>query len=216
MTKKVTKVAHFSKKPLDFILCVTVILLLALGLIMVLSASSPSALSESGNSYKYFQRQGVFAIIGLIAMLIISKIDYRFYRKFAKLAYVGSIFLLLLVAVPGLGSSGGGAKRWLELGPLRFQPSEVAKIGLIIFYASYLTEHRKNLTGLWESFFKPLLFLVPVVAILFIVQDHLSACIIIILVTSIMMITAGVKTRYFVSFGAIGAAVRKCWYVGIS
>lgn len=216
MAKKVRRVSNFATKPMDFILCITVILLLALGLIMVLSASSPSALSESGNSYKYFERQGIFAIIGLIGMFIISKIDYRFYKKFSKIAYIASIVLLLLVAVPGLGKTGGGAKRWLELGPMRFQPSEVAKIGLIIFFAAYLTDNRKKLSGLWEGFIKPFLFLAPIAVILLLVQDHLSASVVIILVTAVMMITAGVKLKYFLTVGVAGAAARRSWIMGFS
>ena len=97
MTKKVKRKSNFANNSFDFILCITVLLLLGLGLIMVLSASSPSALAETGDdSYVYFRKQGIFAIIGLIAMLFISKIDYRFYKKFYKVAYWGSIILLLL------------------------------------------------------------------------------------------------------------------------
>lgn len=206
MAKKVKKVSNFANKQFDFILLVTVILLLALGLIMVLSASSPSALAETGdNSYKYFNKQAAFAVVGLVAMLFISKIDYRFYKKFYKIAYIGSVLLLLLVVVPGIGASGGGAKRWVELGPIGFQPSEVAKIALIIFYAAYLTDHRKELNGFVNGFIKPLAMLTPIILILLLVQDHLSASIIIILVVSIMMMMAGSRVKYFLTAGIAGA-----------
>ena len=205
MAKKVKKVSNFANKQFDFILLVTVILLMALGLIMVLSASSPSALAETGdNSYKYFNKQAAMAVAGLVAMLFISKIDYRFYKKFYKIAYIGSILLLLLVMVPGIGSSAGGAKRWVELG-IRFQPSEIAKIALIIFYAAYLTDHRKELNGFINGFVKPLAMLIPIIVILLFVQDHLSASIIIILVMSIMMMMAGSRVKYFLTAGIAGA-----------
>lgn len=93
-------------KPVDFILCITVLLLLALGIIMVLSASSPSSFSETGNSYTYVKKQVVSAVIGLVAMFVISKIDYRIYKHFYKIAYIGSI--VLLAAVPIIGT----AARW--------------------------------------------------------------------------------------------------------
>ncbi len=112
------KVESWKKyKPVDFTLCITVLLLLALGIVMVLSASSPAALAESGNSYTYVTKQGISAIIGLTAMIIISRIDYRIYKNFSKLAYIVSFILLALV--PIIGTSANGAKRWIDLGPLR-------------------------------------------------------------------------------------------------
>ena len=198
---------NLNKKPLDFILCITVFLLLALGIIMVLSASAPSALSVHSNSYYYVVRQAGFAVVGIILMFIISKIDYRIYKKFYKIAYWASIIALGLVVMPVIGSGAKGATRWLDFGFVRFQPSEIAKIGLIIFYAGYLSEHRTELNSFKEGFVKPLLYLVPPVAILFFLQDHLSASIIVIAIVSIMMIMAGSKVKYFLTSGiAVGSA----------
>lgn len=204
MATKVSKKINFTSKQFDFILLITVIILLALGLIMVLSASSPSALATGDDSYVYFSRQGMFAIVGIIAMLVISKIDYREYKKFGKLAYIGSIILLLMVLIPKIGVEAGGAKRWIKLG-IQFQPSEIAKIGLIIFYAAYLSNHIKEIGEFKKGFIKPLAILLPIILILVLVQDHLSATIIIIMVISIMMMTCGSKLRYFLSFGTLGA-----------
>lgn len=189
------------EKPLDFILCITVFLLLALGIIMVLSASAPSALSMYSNSYYYVIRQVAYAIVGIILMFIISKIDYRIYKKFYKIAYWASLIMLSLVIMPVIGSGAKGATRWLDFGFVRFQPSEIAKIGLIIFYAGYLTEHRTELGSFKDGFVKPLLYLLPPVGVLFFLQDHLSASIIIIAIVSIMMIMAGSKVKYFLTSG---------------
>ena len=99
---------------------------------MVLSASSPSALSESGNSYAYFFRQAIFAVAGLFMMWVISNIDYRFYQKYSKLAYI--IAFLLLLAVPLIGREVNGAKRWIYITEsLSFQPSEIVKLLMILF-----------------------------------------------------------------------------------
>lgn len=203
MPKTKKKQVKIVEKPFDFILFVTVLILLAMGIIMVLSASSPQALAESGNSYAYVSRQAVFAVLGIGLMLFISKIDYHEYARFSRIAYIGSIIVLALV--PLLGSSAKGATRWLEIGPIRFQPSEVAKIALIIFYASWLSKNKDQLKELTTGFLKPFLFLVPIAIILVIFQDHLSVTIIIILVISIMMLMAGTKMRYFVTLGSIGA-----------
>ena len=95
------KFSSFLENPIDYTLLITVLLLLTIGLIMVLSASSPTSLSESGNSYKYFVKQAIFAIIGLVLMTFISNIDYRFYKKFYKIAYIIAIILLASVLVIG-------------------------------------------------------------------------------------------------------------------
>ncbi len=139
-------------------------------------------------------------------MLIISKIDYRIYKKLYKVAYILSIIFLALVVVPKIGVEVKGAKRWINLGFGRFQPSELAKIGLIVFYASYLADHRTELNSFLLGFVKPLIYLVPPIAILFFIQDHLSASIIIIAIVSIMMVMAGSKTKYFLTAGVAGGS----------
>ncbi len=209
--KKVRKFSKFANNQLDFILLIVVILLLSLGLIMVLSASSPTSLAETGDdSYSYFRKQAIFAVVGVIAMLFISKIDYRFWKKFYKIAYWVSIILLLMVLIPGIGVSSGGASRWIKILGVQFQPSELAKIGLIIFYASYLTDHKDELKGFYTGFIKPFLYLVPVILILILIQDHLSATIIIVAVVGIMMLMAGSRLKYFLTAGTaagvLGAA----------
>lgn len=202
MKEQNKKIVSTQSKPFDFVLFITVLILLAMGIVMVLSASSPSALAESGNSYAYVSRQAVFAVLGLILMLIISKIDYRIYTKFAKIAYIGSLIILLIV--PIIGSSTKGATRWLDLGFVRFQPSEIAKIALIIFYAAWLTKNKDKLKTLKTGFIIPFLYLAPIALILVFLQNHLSVTIIIVLVISIMMIMAGTKLRYFVTLGSAG------------
>lgn len=196
-----------SDRPFDFILFITILVMLSLGIIMVLSASSPSALAETGDSYKYVKTQGVSAIAGIILMLIISKIDYRVYSKFYKLLYMASIVLLLSVAVPGLGYSANGATRWINLGFTTLQPSELVKIAMIIFFATYLSQNRDKLKGLWEGFFKPFIILSPIILILVLVQDHLSASLVIILIVSVIMLMAGTRFRYFATLGIAGVGI---------
>lgn len=199
--KNVSK--NFSKESIDFILLIDVLLMLALGIVMVMSASSPTSLSETGKSYTYVKTQALSAVMGLVGMGIISKIDYRIYKKFYKVIYIGIIILLASVAV--IGRSVGGAKRWIDLGFISFQPSELAKIGLIIFYAVLLTNNKERLDKLWGGFFYPIAFLLPIIAILIGVQNHLSATILIIMIVAVIMLMAGSRLRYFLSFGSLGA-----------
>ena len=156
---KQKKFSKFLNNKMDFVLFITVLILLSLGVVMVLSASAPSALSTTGKSYTYFIRQFGFAVFGVFAMLFVSKIDYRFYKKYYWAVYIVSVAILLLVLVPGLGREVKGATRWINVpGIGQIQPSELTKIGMIIFYAGYLTDHKNELKDFWRGFVKPLVF----------------------------------------------------------
>lgn len=159
-----------------------------------------------GNSYTYVIKQLGFAVVGLILMIIISKIDYRIFKKYYWIIYYISWIILLLVLVPKLGASVKGATRWIDLGFTRLQPSELTKIGLIIFYAGYLTDHRDEARDFWRGFIKPLLFLVPPIAILYFVQNHLSVSIIIGLIAVTMMVSSGCKMKHFILSSIVGVS----------
>lgn len=197
--KKEKSFSSFLNNPIDFTLIITIFLLLSLGLVMLLSASSPSALSESGNSYAYFSKQLIFAVLGIIAMMFISKIDYRFYQKFYKHAWWISLLLLLLVLVAGRTIN--GAKRWIYVTEtLSFQPSELVKILMIIFYAGILVKNRDELGLFKKGFLKHILMLAPIIGLL-LLQPHFSASIVIVGICSVMMIIAGCKFWHFLAVG---------------
>ena len=204
---KTKKFSKFLNNKMDYVLVITVLILVSLGVVMVLSASAPSALSKTGSSYTYFIKQFGFAVFGIIAMLFVSKIDYRFYKKYYWGVYVVSVLVLLLVLVPHLGKEVNGALRWIEIKGLgQFQPSEITKIGLIIFYAGYLSDHKSELKDFWRGFFKPLIFLAIPVAILYRIQNHLSVSLVISVITFVMMLMAGVRVLHFVWAGLAGGA----------
>lgn len=195
--KKVKTFSNFHNNPVDYTLVITILLLLTIGLIMVLSASSPSALSESGNSYRYFVRQLIFAIAGIACMVFISKVDYRFYQKFYKHAWWISIILLVLVLL--IGREVNEAKRWIYVtDALSVQPSEIVKFLMIVFYAGLLTNHREELGGYVKGFLKNMCYLAPIVALL-LLQPHFSASVVIIGICSVMMIIAGCKLWHFIA-----------------
>ena len=181
------------------------IALLTIGLIMLFSASYPYAYYYKDSSYYYFIRQLIFAVGGLVGMFFFSKINYNVYKKMYKMAYVVSVLILLLVLIPNVGVEANGATRWIKIPIIgQFQPSELTKIGLIIFYAGYLTEHKDELRDFWRGFVKPLCFILPPIAVLYLVQNHLSASLIIGMITCIMMLIAGTRLVHFIIVGAIG------------
>ena len=199
--KKGKSFSSFLKNPIDFTILITILLLLSIGLIMLLSASSPSALSESGNSYAYFFRQAIFAVAGLFMMWVISNIDYRFYQKYYKLAYI--VAFLLLLAVPFIGREVNGAKRWIYVTEtLSIQPSEMVKLLMIIFYAAILVKNRDELNKYGKGLVKHLLLVAPIIGLL-LIEPHFSASMIIVGIVVIMMIIAGCKFWHFLVSGLV-------------
>ena len=205
MAKKKNKMAGFSNflnNPADFTLVITVLLLLSLGLVMVLSASSPTALQKYDKSYYYFIRQLIFAVLGLFGMYFVSRIDYRIYQKFYKQAWWLSVILLIAVLV--LGHDSHGAKRWINLGFTTFQPSEVVKFLMIIFYAGILVKNRNELGKFGKGLVKHILCLVPIILLL-VLEPHVSTSMVIIITCCVMMIMAGCKFWQFLVSGIAAA-----------
>lgn len=202
--KSKNKITPLTKGSIDYIIVIVVTLLVSLGLIMVLSASSATALSESGDSYRYFKRQLEAVIIGIVLLVIVSKIDYRIYRKLKWLGY--GIIVALLFAVGFIGMSSGGATRWINIAGFNFQPSEVAKVILIVFFASLLTDliEQGKIKNLFKGCIYPLIFLVPVIIAVFGLQNHMSATLVICMVSVIQMLIAGVRFRHFALLGGVG------------
>lgn len=203
MAKKKSKL--ILKNPLDFTLLITVFILLGLGIITVLSASSPTALAETGNSYKYLIKQMEAVVIGIFLMFVASKIDYKLWQKNYKIIYF--ICMILLLAVCALGREAGGAKRWLDMGFLSFQPSEVAKVGVIIFYSAWLTKNKEKLKTFKYGFVYPLSWLLIPIFFILVLQNHFSATLVICMLAAILMILAGCKIRYFIFVGIPLAAL---------
>ena len=205
--KKTKRTSKFLNNKVDYILVITVLTLLTIGVVMVLSASAPSALSMTKSSYTYFFKQFGFAIAGLCIMYIVSKIDYRIYKKYYWVIYIISVLILLLVLVPHLGVEVKGARRWIKLpGIGQFQPSEITKIGMILFYAGYLTDHKDDLKDFSKGFLLPLTFVLIPMGILYVFQNHLIVCLVIGAITCVMMLIAGSRMLHFVLVGLLGIA----------
>ena len=180
----------------DLPFLVAVLLLLAIGLATLYSAGFAKALQKTGNSYYYISRQGMYALIGLIGMGVISWIPYKLYRKISVPFYIGSIALLIAV----LFLSNDTEKRWLYIGGFQFQPSEFAKVAVIILLAVYLSHPKLRVRNFWRgSVFPAAIF--GVCALLVGVEPHLSGAILIGSIGLIMIIAAGANVLQMVPIG---------------
>ena len=188
-------------KKIDFGMLITIIILLCSGIVMVASASSYYALSNYENSNYFLVRQLVFGIVGFIAMLIISKIDYKNYKRWGYIFYILCLVLLILVLTP-LGQTRNGAKRWLGFGSLVFQPSEIMKIGLVIGMSTYLSLNYKKLNK-FKGYLVPLLMLALVVIVMFL-QKHLSGTIVMVIAAISIIFASGIKIKFrYIMLGGI-------------
>ena len=192
---------------IDNFLLFTILILVAFGLIMVFSASYADAESRYGDSYYFIKRQSVMVLIGLIFMVVASRFPLRFYKIAAIPAYCAS--LIMLVAVLAIGDTGGGAQRWIDLGFIRFQPSEVAKYSLILMLAWYYAKYcdkafdfkSKRNSNLYGTMFP--LCLIGLVCVLVLLERHLSGIIIIGCIGLIVMVVSGIKLKLLGIFGLL-------------
>ena len=179
------------------------LLVTVMGLVMLLSASFPSANYETGDPTFYLKRQGLFALLGLAAMVVMSRMNYQKLRRYSVLLVGISLFLLLLVLVPGLGINENGATRWLgKKGVLTFQPSEIAKLAVIVFFADSISK-KKNLMETFKYGIRPYLLLLAFYAVLMLLEPHLSGTILIVGTGVVLIIVGGINKKW--AIGSIGA-----------
>lgn len=179
-----------------------VIILQTIGLIMLFSASYVTALQEEGNSLFYVIRQSAFAIAGLIAMIIASYIDYHFWRKMKWLIYIGGMVCM----VGALFFDGvAGARRWVYIGPISFQPSEIMKFSIAILCAHLIAANYKRMKQIKYGFLPFWIILLPVLGLM-VLQRHLSGLVLILLIACTMMFIGGTRLRWFFALGGVGAA----------
>jgi cell division protein FtsW len=193
-----------TKQKVDRLLLGLLAALLVIGLVMLWSASTVESKQNFGNTSYYFTHQLLYGVgIGLVAMYILSLIDYHIWKKFIPFAIAGTLALLVLIKVPGLGFTANGATRWLSLGPFFFQPSELAKIALIMYLAGWMSErgHHKNF---WQSVFPPVM-IIGLYCILILWQPDLGTMLSLVMTAAIMMFVGGIHLRYFawLSLGGI-------------
>lgn len=190
MRKRQVHPAHsFTDRKIDFPLLISVILLTIFGLIMVYDSSVVQAFADYGDKYFYIKQQVIWVVLGFISLGLFSIIDYRFLKKIALPFFLVSVVLLISASLPGLGVAGGGAHRWLKIGPLTIQPAEIIKLSSIIYFATLFEKGK----GLW-TFLGSLFGISIIVGLL---QKDLGSTIVYFLTSVITFILAGAPLFYF-------------------
>ena len=178
------------------------VLLVLIGVIMMFSASYASAYAKEGESTHYFARQGMFALAGIGIMLFVSRLNYQMWRMLA--VPILGVTMVLMMVTPVFGLTGGGATRWIQLGPLSFQPSEVAKLAVILTFAAMISQYKdrmKTVRGLL-----PFAAILGFLVLTLIFQRHLSGIVIICALAAAMLFLGGVQLRWF-ALGLAAVAV---------
>ncbi len=180
-------------------------ILLAFGLLMVLSASSPIAYASSStnhDSFYYFKKQLMWACLGTVGMFITANYEYKKLKNWAFPALVLSVVLLLLVLVPGIGRKINDARRWIYIGPINFQPSEVAKITTIVFFSYSLSKNYKELNNF--GVFLMYIAIIGVIALIIMMEPHFSCTMLIAATACILLLVAGAKFKHFFILACCG------------
>ena len=181
------------KVEFDSVIFYTTMLLVFIGIVMVFSASFVQSAFKHNDAYYFLKRNLIFAILGFISMMIISNIDYRFWKKNAKAIGIIAVILLILVLTP-LGIEANGAKRWLGVGALSLQPAEIAKFATIIITAKLIEKKYDDIKSLTKGVI-PLLIIPGIFFILIMLQPNMSTAGTIILVTFVMIFVAGMNMK---------------------
>lgn len=180
-----------------------VLILLTIGLVMLFSASYAYSYEYYGNSYKFISRQALFAAVGVAVMLLVSKIDYHFLRKFAWIVFFGVLAMLAILLILPPMVSGMDVKRWIVIGPINFQPSELAKFAIVLLFSSLIAANYRQMNKL--SFIAFLVVLLGVTCGLIVLEPHLSATILVFCLGIVLLIVGGLPKKYI--FGGIGLGV---------
>lgn len=185
------------------IIKVTTLLLAVFGTIMIYSASSIWAEYKFGNEYKFFISQSIFLIAGFIGMNILEKIDYHIYEKFSNKILLICLILLILVLIPGIGTVRNGSRSWFGIGGLGIQPSEIAKIGLIIFTAKYLSKNERSMRST-KSGIIPILSIIMLFFGLIMLEPDFGTGMVITLTLIVMIFVSESQISFFVGCGILG------------
>ena len=197
-------IENASKKPVDVAIAALVVALIGFGVVMVYSASAVQATLHYHDPQFFLKRQAAYAVIALVMFFVLGMVDYH---RLYKLTYpvLGTVGLLLVACVVGLGHSGGGATRWLSIGPVHVQPAEMAKLALVTWLAYSLAKKAERVKTFTVGFL-PHLLVAGVFMFLCMKQPDFGSSVVLLLLTFTMLFVAGAKVGYILGASILGGA----------
>lgn len=187
----------------DMVIFIVTLLLLCIGVVMVHSASSVISLNRFHDAFYFSKRQLLWALLGVASMLWMANVDYHKLRKYAPGIAVACFIFLTVVLIPGIGTIRGGSRAWLGIGTFGIQPSEFAKLGLILFLAHFLADAKDRMESFRKGFLPPLMLSLLAVGLIMLEPD-LGQSVVIMGTTVILMFAAGTRTRHLALLGGLG------------
>lgn len=184
---------------------VLVVLLVCFGSVMIFSAGYVYAEKNFGDSFYFVKRQFIFGLIGIGVMILLSNIDYALLKRFSLPIFIISMLMLVLVLIPGVGTTVNGATRWLGVGVAKFQPSEVAKFALILILATYTSFFSEKIKKFRYGILFPALVII-VVCLMTVLEHHMSGTIILFLIGAAMIFLSGADLKWLGAIGGTFAA----------
>ena len=211
MENRLEKRRPFYIGQLDFPLLFAIALLCAFGLVMLFSASYYYAQNTAATRYNgffYLKSQAMYLAVGLVAMYVVSRVDYHFFDKIRVFALVGTLLLMLLVLVPGLGVSRNGAQRWLGIPGtgFTFQPSELAKFALIVYMAGFMSRRPQAMKNLTKGVF-PMLFIMGAFGLVLLLQKNMSMMVIMMMTGAVMLFLGGAEIKHLLLLAGIALPI---------
>jgi cell division protein FtsW len=194
---------HQSK--LFYSLVMLIVLMVAFGLVMVLSSSNVNSIKADGDPFGYFRGQLLYALIGIAVMLFLSMRDMEWIQRFANLLLVGGIIGQLLVLVPGIGVSVGGNTNWIRIWFIQVQPSEFLKLGLILFIASFLSQKSVDLWDFNKGGKQALVAGFGSALLVFVTGRDMGTAIVIVMIVIVLMYLAGLPREHLMKFYGLAA-----------
>lgn len=202
---------------MDLPFLILTLLITAIGLIMLFSASFPRAYYSTGDGAYFFKRQAIYAALGLVAMFIVGKINYQRWRGASRMLVGLALFLLILVIIPHnpLAITANNATRWLGIeGILTFQPSEVAKLAVIVYFSDTISKKREKMQT-WRHGIIPYVALLGVIAVLMLLEPHLSGTVLILGTGAVLMIVGGIRA-WLVAAGVAGVSAAAYLFIKLA
>lgn len=178
-----------------------VLILLTIGLVMLFSASYAYSYSMYRDSYKFILNQSFYAVIGIAGMLVVSRIDYHFWRKFSWLLFAATIIMLVILLISPPMIKGMDVKRWIAIGSFSFQPSEIAKFSIVLLFSSLISANQKLMKDI--RFVGFLIFLLGLTCVLIFFEPHISATVLVFAIGVVLLFAGGISRGFIVGGGVL-------------